>query len=284
MRTHLALLSSLAVLAACGKGQTSEAGSINLQLRSELQQDDGGTQELCAQYAVQPHSVGADGQPTSAGQPTSINAGSPALADSTILGCVAGPTDSAGYNWALSVTATGFADCTSGEALSDLSPVSQSQQILVDCIAGQDVPASGVFKLGAPLANNGGYVDLSGSAQIQLADGGTQPACAQVTLTPQAIGADGGRVDEGAPVIFDLGPATAGETVSILGCVDATDAGNDWGYAVSATRFTACDADGGQGAAITGLAMDPVTFNLAMNCVAGQDVALEVPVIAVQAP
>ncbi len=104
-------------------------------------------------------------------------------------------------------------------------------------------------------------------------------------MQPVALDLDGGASWIGDPVVFTSTPTDP--QASILGCIDSFNSSDadDWGYQVSATGFTDCmHAAGGSPAPITGLAQDPVTFNLAMKCVAGQDVSLDVSVVAVQSP
>lgn len=65
--------------------------------------------------------------------------------------------------------------------------------------------------------------------------------CADFTLTPYSIDANGAHQPAGAPIT--ISETTPGATAFIAGCIDGAPAvsGNDWGYAVTATNWHLCN-------------------------------------------
>ncbi len=146
-------------------------------------------------------------------------------------------------------------------------------------------PDAGPITIGPVIVsveNSGGYVDLIGDAAIQLLDGGSIAACADLALVPVAVDASGALTPAGDPIIIHADPSLPLSGGDSYGCIDAF-AGNDWGYQITASHFTACESDGGTGAPIQFVA-DTVAFNVLMDCISGQDVALSVNAVAEEAP
>jgi alpha-tubulin suppressor-like RCC1 family protein len=108
----------------------------------------------------------------------------------------------------------------------------------------------------------------------------TMPAlCADVTLAPSSLDANGHATPAGAPVVLTKAGAAAG-TLSIAGCIDSiqsttTPATPDWQYLVTATNIGPCDPT----QTLPGVpSPSVVTSVLDLDCQAGKDISANVEI------
>ncbi len=236
----------LCCLAACGSQSKGPSGSVHISSSAHqrgvspapgsnrLTDGTDDSTPLCAQFSFQPFSIDSTGAMSNAGAPIVFSSteadalnGSDAGITDQIAGCIAGTPDGDDNNWAYLVTATGFNDCN-GNPVS-VSPSSDTQMLLLKCVAGQDIPASVSFTVSQAVPNAGGYVDIN--ASVNAVD-------VQIGCKEADIGGDGllhfgesfftedGSIAQGLVGLDTGSPNQFGSVVTANGQTDTTYAGS----------------------------------------------------------
>ena len=218
--SRLAIASSL--VAACGGGQksSSSGGTGHVSIRSAARAATAsGTTPVCAHFTLQPFSPSSDGSPNNAGAPIEINSSQASGNTDSIVGCIDGPNDTAGYNWGFIVTADTFSECgatpgTLGAPLTNVFPAVATFIVPVHCSAGLDVTVPVEAQVSIAVAGQGGYVDISTQVNATTVQTGCKQADIgfqtdhQLHFGESTIAADGSTatglvaLDTGSPTQF----------------------------------------------------------------------------------